>query len=66
MKDKRTRTFDDGKLSVRFVSEEKAKSFDEYLNTTFKIVYGGEEVGNFKIKDNFNPYEFFGINTKGE
>ena len=66
MEDKRTRTFDDGKLSVTFASEEKAKSFDEYVNSTFKIIYGGEEVGSFKIKDSFNPYDFFGVNGEND
>ena len=54
----KVRTFDDGKLSVAFSSEEDAKSFDEYLESEWTIIYKGEKE-KFKIKDNFNPYEFF-------
>ena len=64
MENERTRTFDDGKLSVRFASAEKAKSFDNYLNSTFTIVYGGKKIESFKVKDNFNPYEFFNVSEK--
>ena len=59
----RVRTFDDGKLSITFPSEEAAKSFDEYYESEMTIVYNGKKE-KFKIKDNFNPYEFF--NVSGE
>lgn len=59
----RVRTFDDGKLSITFSSEEAAKSFDEYYESEMTIVYNGKKE-KFKIKDNFNPYEFF--NVRGE
>ena len=59
----KVRTFDDGKLSITFSSEEAAKSFDEYYESEMTIVYNGKKE-KFKIKDSFNPYEFF--NVRGE
>lgn len=59
------RTFDNGKLSVKFTTEENAKSFDEFYNSEFKIIYNGE-TSSFKIKDSFDPYEFFNVNVEGE
>ena len=59
----RVRTFDDGKLSITFSSEEAAKSFDEYYESEMTIVYNGKKE-KFKIKDNFNPYEFFNVRVE--
>lgn len=56
----KVRTFDDGKLSVTFSSEEAAKSFDEYYESEMTIVYNGKKE-KFRIKDKFNPYEFFNV-----
>lgn len=53
------RTFVNGKLTVKFRTEEDAKAFDNYYNSGFSIYYKGENVGTTKIRDNFNPYQFF-------
>lgn len=57
----RTRTFDNGKVSVTFRTEEAAKDFDDYMESTFALTIDGEEVDRWKVKDRFNPYEFFHI-----
>ena len=61
----KVRTFDNGKLSITFSSEEAAKSFDEYYESEWTIVYNGEKE-KFKIKDNFNPYKFFNVKEECE
>lgn len=60
------RTFDDGKVIVRFASEEAARDFDEYLDSEFKIVMNGEMLGSTKVREGFNPYEFFHIKREEE
>jgi hypothetical protein len=59
--DTRKRTFDNGKVSVTFRTEEEAKNFDDYLESTFSLKIDGVEVDSWKVKDRFNPYEFFNI-----
>lgn len=52
-----------GELAVTFHTEEAAKQFDDFLDSEFTIFYGGEEVGRFKPKDNFDPLKFFGVDS---
>ena len=59
----RTRTFESGKISVTFCTEEEAKEFDNYLESTFALTIDGQEVDRWKVKDRFNPYEFFHISA---
>lgn len=56
---KRKRTF--GKVSVTFATEQAAIDFDEYLESTFTLYVDGKEVDSYKVRDRFNPYDFFGI-----
>ena len=58
---KNVRSFDNGKITVQFRDEQAAADFDAYLESTFNITIGGEQCGSFKVKDNFDPYKFFGI-----
>lgn len=60
---KRKRTF--GDVSVTFASEEAARDFDEYLESTFTLYVDGEAVDSYKVRDRFDPFTFFGI-KKGE
>ena len=60
---KRKRTF--GNVSVTFATEEAARDFDEYLESTFTLYVDGEAVDSYKVKERFDPYTFFGI-KKGE
>ena len=55
----RIRTFND--VTITFKTEQDAKNFDEYLESEFTIYYDNKEIGKYKIKDNFNVYEFFNI-----
>jgi len=57
----RKRTFDNGKVSVTFRTEEQAKDFDDYLESTFTLTIDGVEVDRWKVKDRFDPYDFFHI-----
>ncbi len=61
--DKKTRTFDDGRLIVKFHTEQEAKEFDQYLNSEIVIEIDGTEYRS-KIADDFNPYQFFGFETE--
>ena len=60
------RSFDDGKIVVQFRDEQAAADFDAYLESTFTISMGGEPCGSFKVKDNFDPYKFFGVEKQEE
>lgn len=59
----RMRTFDNGRISVTFRTEEEAKEFDDYLESTFTLTIDGQEVDRWKVKDRFDPYEFFHISA---
>lgn len=60
------RIFDNGNLTVQFRDEKAAADFDAYLESTFTISIGGETVGSFKVKESFDPYEFFGVDKQEE
>ena len=57
----RTRSFDNGNLVVRFRTEEEAKDFDDYLNSTIALEIDGKEIDRWKVIDRFDPYQFFGV-----
>lgn len=57
----RVRTFDNGNLSVTFRDEASAKDFDDYLESTITLTIDCVEVDRWKVKDRFDPYEFFHI-----
>ena len=59
----RTRAF--GSVSVTFATEEAARDFDEYLESTFTLYIDGEAIDSYKVKERFDTYNFFGI-KKGE
>lgn len=62
----RIREFDDGKIVVKFTTEQNAKDFDEYLASTFTLMVDGKAVGSYKVADGFDPYVFFGIRREEE
>lgn len=60
----RTRTFDNGKLTVTFRTEQDALDFDAYLESTVTLTYGGKELDRYTVKDKFDPYKFFNVTEK--
>lgn len=60
----RTRTFDNGNLSVTFRDEASAKDFDDYLESTITLTIDGKEVDGYVVKDRFDPYEFFNVERR--
>lgn len=57
----RIRTFDNGKISAKFRTEQDAQDFDEFLESTISLVYNGEVLDTWKVKDRFDPYAHFGV-----
>lgn len=60
----RTRTFDNGNLSVTFRDEASAKDFDDYLESTITLTIDGKEVDRYVVKDRFDPYGFFNVERR--
>ena len=48
-----------GDVTVKFSSADEAKAFDNYLNSTMTIEYGGKVIDSYTVKDKFDPVEFF-------
>ena len=58
----RQRTF--GEVTVTFRTEQDAKDFDDYLESTITLTIDGEEIDRYKVKNRFDPYKFFGIDRE--
>ena len=57
--DDRTRTV--GDVTAVFRTEQDAKDFDWWMNSTITITYNGKEVDRFKVGDRFYPLKDFGV-----
>ena len=62
----RQRTFDGGRVKATFRTEQDAKDFDDYLESTITLTIDGEEIDRYKVKDRFDPYKFFDIDREEE
>lgn len=66
MGDGRVREFDNGRIKVKFHTEQDAKDFDAYLESEWTLTIGGEEIDRWIVKDRFDPYSFFNIERSDE